>query len=93
MKMKPVTGKGALRFSHYDQLIRAAIDGQGVALGRMPLMKNMLGSGQLTRPFKSKRYAIAAEDRAYWLIVSPLATGRQDAKTFVGWLKEQVAKS
>ena len=92
MKVKPMTGRGTLRFSHYDQLIRAAIDGQGVALGRMPLLKDMLGSGQLTRPFKSKRYTIAAEDRAYWLIVSPLAAGRQDATTFVAWLKEQAAK-
>ena len=53
----------------------------------------MLESGQLARPFKSKRYTIAVEDRAYWLILSPLATGRQDIDTFVAWLKDQAAKT
>jgi LysR family transcriptional regulator, glycine cleavage system transcriptional activator len=40
LKVKPVAAKGTLRFSHYDQLIRAAINGQGIALGRMPLIKD-----------------------------------------------------
>jgi LysR family transcriptional regulator, glycine cleavage system transcriptional activator len=31
--LKPV---GVLRFSHYDQVVRAAIDGSGVAVGRSP---------------------------------------------------------
>jgi len=93
LKAKSVMGKGELRFSHYDQVIRAAINGQGVALGRMPLMKDLIESGQLTTPFKPDGYASAAEDRAYWLILSSLAAGRQDAGTFVLWMKEQAAKS
>ena len=92
LKTKSVVGKGELRFSHYDQVIRAAINGQGVALGRMPLMKDLIESGQLTTPFKADGYASAAEDRAYWLILSRLAAGRQDASTFVAWVKEQAAK-
>jgi LysR family transcriptional regulator, glycine cleavage system transcriptional activator len=93
LKVKPVAGKGALRFSHYDQLMRAAVDGQGIALGRMPLIKDWLASGQLTTPFKSNRYALSAQARAYWLILSPVAAARPDVETFVAWMKAQAAKS
>ena len=43
--------RGALRFSHYDQMIHAAIDGQGIALGRRPLVDDGLKSGRLIAPF------------------------------------------
>ena len=33
---------GSLRFTHFDQVIQAALDGQGVALGRLPLIDNLL---------------------------------------------------
>lgn len=91
-KVQPVSGKGALHFSHYDQLLRAAVDGQGIALGRMPLIKDWIASGQLTTPFKSNRYAVSAKARAYWLILSPLAAGRADVGKFVTWMKAQAAK-
>ena len=32
---------GALRFSLYDQVIQAAVAGQGVALGRLPLIGDL----------------------------------------------------
>ena len=40
---------GKLHFSHYDQLIQAAIDGHGVALGRHPLLRQILRDGKLRR--------------------------------------------
>jgi LysR family transcriptional regulator, glycine cleavage system transcriptional activator len=93
LKVKPFSAKGALRFSHYDQLIRAAVDGQGIALGRVPLIKDLIKTGRLATPFKSARYALSAEDRAYWLILSPAVAGRPDVITFVEWLKVQAQKS
>jgi LysR family transcriptional regulator, glycine cleavage system transcriptional activator len=93
MNLRPTVSKGALQFSHYDQVIRAAINGQGVALGRMPLIKTLIQSGQLTIPLKSKRYSIAADDRAYWLIVSPSTVGRPNVNAFVEWLKQEVTQS
>ena len=40
MKLEPTCGRrGVLHFSSYDQLISAAIAGQGVALGRVPLIE------------------------------------------------------
>src|SRR5918998_5790517 len=38
---------GALSFSGYDQIIPAALAGHGVALGRSPLVKDLLASGDL----------------------------------------------
>lgn len=39
------------RFSHFGMAITAALEGQGVALGRSPLNDRELASGQLVRPF------------------------------------------
>jgi LysR family glycine cleavage system transcriptional activator len=40
--------KGVLRFNHYDQVIHAAMAGQGIALGRVELISLMLADGRLS---------------------------------------------
>jgi LysR family glycine cleavage system transcriptional activator len=50
-KLKPA---GSLRFSHYDQLIQAAVDGQGVALGIGPLVRRHLQQGRVVAPFEQR---------------------------------------
>jgi LysR family glycine cleavage system transcriptional activator len=87
----PVKGKGSLRFSHYDQVMRAATDGQGVALGRFPLVEELVRAGKLTTPFKDRRYTMGARSRAYWLAVSPDAAKRPNVQTFARWLRERAA--
>jgi DNA-binding transcriptional LysR family regulator len=77
-----------LSFSGYEQIIPAAIAGHGVALGRSPLVKNLLTSGELVAPFKS----IADPARAYYAIVAPTAAGRKEVDEFVAWLREESAK-
>src|SRR5690606_35443748 len=42
MRLKDVASAGALRFNEYGDLIQAAIDGQGVALGRSPLVQRLI---------------------------------------------------
>jgi LysR family glycine cleavage system transcriptional activator len=90
MGMQPIRGKAELRFSHYDQLIAAAIDGQGVGLGRIPLVEELIRSGKLETPLKDKQYSIGAKNRAYWLVLSPLAAQRTNVQTFAKWLRERV---
>ena len=63
---RPRTNRG-LTFSHYDQIMQAAIAGQGVALGRFPLIDPFLADRRLVMPLKDKRYAAPAH-RAYWLV-------------------------
>lgn len=79
---------GTLSFSGYEQIIPAAIAGHGVALGRTPLVKDLIRSGELVAPFKSS----ADPARAYFAIMSKNAAGRPEVAAFVEWLKAEAAK-
>ena len=79
---------GSLRFKLYDQLIQAAVGGQGVALGRVPLIAEHLRDGRLTAPFP-KRYDSA---RGYYAVVAPHAVERADVAGFVAWLADEAAR-
>src|SRR5687768_2703414 len=79
---------GTLSFSGYEQIIPAAVAGHGVALGRSPLVKDLLAEGELVAPFKSQ----ADPARAYYAIVSKNASGRPEVAAFVEWLKTEAAK-
>src|SRR6267142_5104508 len=79
---------GTLSLSGYEQIIPAAIAGHGVALGRSPLVKDLLATRELVAPFKTS----ADPARAYFAITSTAAAGRPEVKGFVEWLKEEAAK-
>jgi len=79
---------GALRFTLYDQVIQAAVGGQGVALGRIPMIAAHLRDGRLVAPF-AKRYDSA---RGYFAIVAPRAGERTDVAAFVRWLQDEAAR-
>ncbi len=91
MKAPPPSPKGVLRFSHYDMMLRAAINGQGVALGRMPLIAPALASGALVAPLSQARFKSNLGDRAYWLIASPASRERPQVRTFMQWLAAKVS--
>jgi DNA-binding transcriptional LysR family regulator len=79
---------GTLSFSGYEQIIPAAVAGHGVALGRSPLVKDLIDSKQLAAPFKS----MADPARAYFVIVSRNAGQRPEVLDFVSWLKAEAAR-
>ena len=79
---------GTLSFSGYEQIIPAALAGHGVALGRSPLVKDLLASRELVAPFKSQ----ADPARAYFAIVSKTAASRPEVAAFLEWLKSEAAK-
>jgi DNA-binding transcriptional LysR family regulator len=76
---------GSMRFSLYDQVIQATLGAQGVALGRIPLIAELLQDGRLIAPFP-KRYD---SPRGYFIIVAPHAVNRADVEAFVSWLASQ----
>lgn len=78
---------GALRFTLYDQVIQAAVGGQGVALGRLPLVAEHLREGRLVAPFP-KRYD---SERGYFALVAPRSAAREDVADFVRWLDDESA--
>jgi LysR family glycine cleavage system transcriptional activator len=77
-----------LSFSGYEQIIPAAVAGHGVGLGRTPLVKDLLASGELVAPFKTS----ADPARAYYAVVSKNAEGRPQVAEFVAWLKQEAGK-
>ena len=79
---------GNLRFKLYDQLIQATVAGQGVALGRIPLIAEHLRDGRLVAPFP-KRYESA---RGYYVVVAPHAVDRPDVTEFVTWLADEAKR-
>ena len=79
---------GALQFSQYDQLVQAAVNGQGVALGRLPLLRRMLRDKQLVTPFRKS----VVSSRGYYVVRSTRAAGKQDVADFEAWLLEETKK-
>jgi DNA-binding transcriptional LysR family regulator len=78
---------GRLSFSGYEQIIPAAVAGHGVALGRSPLVKDLIDSRDLVAPFKDK----ADPSRAYFVVVSRESAERPEVVEFVRWLRSEAA--
>jgi len=76
---------GALQFNQYDQLVQAAVNGQGVALGRLPLLRRLLKEKTLVTPFKKS----VVSSRGYFVVRSARAAGKQDVAKFEAWLREE----
>ena len=85
MQLPGLKPAGSLRFVQYDQIIRAAADGQGVALGTTPLVKELIKQGKLVAPLAGK----VDSSRAYYLVISAAAAERPEVKDFAGWLLRQ----
>jgi LysR family glycine cleavage system transcriptional activator len=79
---------GSLHFNNYDQLVQAAVDGQGVALGRLPLLRRLLRERKLVTPFRKS----VVSSRGYYLVRSPHAAGRQEVVEFEVWLLEETKR-
>jgi LysR family transcriptional regulator, glycine cleavage system transcriptional activator len=79
---------GALYFNHYDQMIQAAIQGQGVALGISSLVHELLQDGLLVAPFSTP----VVDTRACFIVTSPLAVGKPQVEAFVHWLLDEAKR-
>ena len=78
---------GSLRFRLYDQVVQAAVGGQGVALGRLPMIAEHLRDGRLVAPF-ARKYESA---RGYFAVAGPRAGERDDVVAFLQWLADEAA--
>ena len=79
---------GSILLSGYEHIIPAAIAGQGVALGRSPLVRELIEAGTLVAPFPRT----SESSRAYFAVVSGNAVGRAEVDDFVEWLKSEAAR-
>ncbi len=82
-----LSGSGSLTFSHYDQLIQASVAGEGVALGRTPLIERLLRSGDLVAPLRGR----AASRRQYYLIAPDPADSKPAVRAFMQWMLAESA--
>src|SRR4029450_11440135 len=87
MKLGDLKPGGTLHFSHYDQVVQAAIDGSGVAIGRNPHSARYLNDGLLVAPFG--REAVPSRGPSFVLIPRRSAE-RAVVKEFVAWLRDEV---
>lgn len=86
--LRELNPAGALRFNQYDQLVQAAVNGQGVALGRLPLLAALLREGRLVTPFPKS----VVSSRGYFLVRSTRPASPRDLAAFEAWLVEETKK-
>jgi DNA-binding transcriptional LysR family regulator len=78
---------GLLRFARYDEVIAAAVAGQGIAPGGMPLLRQHLRDGRLVAPFANS----IASPRGYFLVESKMADKSEAARDFARWIRAEAA--
>ena len=82
MQLANLKPAGVLHFSSYDQLVQAAVAGQGIALGREPLIDQLLKAKKLVAPFADA----VVSPRGYCVLVAASAAGRPEVAAFTAWL-------
>lgn len=79
--------KSVQHFNLYDQVIQAAVGGQGVALGRLELIQKLLDDGLLEQVGPAKQSE--ESDHAYWLMQVD-ENPRKDVRLLVKWIEAEV---
>ena len=74
----------SVNFTHQE--VQTALAGQGVALGRIPLIHELLERGDLIEPFGTERRLISPY--AYWQVAMPGARPRPELDSFTLWLQD-----
>jgi LysR family glycine cleavage system transcriptional activator len=79
----------SMNFTH--QQVQLALVGQGVALARLPMIHDLLSSGELVEPFGPAGRIWA--DTAYWLVRlnGPNTPARPEVQAFCDWVLAQAA--
>lgn len=82
---KPPTARSALRFTNHDQVVQAALSGQGVALARGALAAELIASGRLVLPLGTG----APSPFSYYVVTSRESRQRPEVQAFVAWIRKE----
>jgi LysR family transcriptional regulator, glycine cleavage system transcriptional activator len=74
--------EAGVSFNDASLALQGAVEGQGVALGRLMLAADDIRSGRLVRPFD----VVLPNDYSYWLVYPPAALDRPNVAAFRTWL-------
>ena len=78
--------QSTLTLDQYDQVVQAALHGQGIALGRMTLVDQYIRDKRLVAPLgKAQRVG-----RAFHAIFARDAQSRPEVRQFVDWLQREL---
>lgn len=77
-----------LQVTDYNVALQAALNGEGLAMGRLRLMQGRVDSGELAAPYGSPVESPAA---AYWCVHPRERSLSQAAARFVAWIEEETA--
>ncbi|KAF1028988.1 MAG: Glycine cleavage system transcriptional activator [Pseudomonas sp.] len=75
-----------LRINNSAAVVQAAIEGQGVALGRSVMVRDDLASGRLIRPLGQVKSALVL---GYYVVYRPECSELAKVKAFRDWLLDQ----
>ena len=88
MGVADLTPTSTLTFDQYDQVLQAALHGQGIALGRMSLAAQYVRSKQLVALFgREQRLA-----RGYHAVFAREAAQRPQVRHFVDWIRREISQ-
>ena len=87
LKLEGLEPASVLHFSMYDQMIQAAVNGQGVALGRMPLVNDLIAQRKLVAPFSQS----VVSPRGYFVFQSQASRRKPEVREFLDWLLAEAA--
>ncbi|MEJ6022911.1 LysR substrate-binding domain-containing protein [Ramlibacter sp. PS4R-6] len=85
MGLAEVHMKNTVRFTRYTEAVAAAVAGQGVVIGRLPLMAEMVRDKRLVSPFGGG----AASQRGYYVMLGESGRRNPDAHAFAQWLRTE----
>lgn len=74
-----------VRFTQYGEAVAAAVAAQGVVIGRLPLLADLVRQKKLVAPFRSP----AASRRGYFVTLAPHAAHNPSARAFADWLQSE----
>lgn len=82
-----VDWKKGVRFSDYNLAVQAAIAGQGVVLGSLPVLHDLIAAGLLINPFRE----VVDPMIGYDLVADHNALARPAVQHFVDWIIAEAA--
>lgn len=79
---KYIDHRSGVRFSDYNLAVQAAIAGQGVVLGSLPVLGDLVKAGLLVCPFAER----VDTDIGYDIIATERALERSEVRSFMDWI-------